>query len=215
MSAPYGTGLSAPYGPSGRHSLSYDVVDSSTTSERTCKDKRAADGLFGPTLAFVRPAGFMGGTVDVAKRRRPWCDVQPRPTESAAGELRQPCHPSAASLTTCKDKRVADGFWADTRFRTTRRIHGWHGRRSGSPPAADRPWSDAQPRPTESAAGELRQPCHPSAAGLSGRARTNARRAVLLGRHSLSYDPPNSSGGSGRTCKDHFRTTRRIHGWHG
>ena len=32
----------------------------------------------GPTLAFVRPAEFMGGTVDVAKRRQPWCDVQPR-----------------------------------------------------------------------------------------------------------------------------------------
>ena len=51
--------MSAPYGPPGRHSLSYDPPNSSGGSGRTCKDKRATER----------------GTVIDAKRRQPWNDL--------------------------------------------------------------------------------------------------------------------------------------------
>jgi hypothetical protein len=92
--------LSAPYGPSGRHSLSYDLPDSFGGSERTHKYKRAADGLCGPTLAFVRRVARLSSRSDVGR-------VLGRRTtaERVRGGLAQPCHPRRACG--CASDRVA------------------------------------------------------------------------------------------------------------
>ncbi len=102
FTAPYGPSgacLSAPYGPPGRHSLSYDPPNSSGGSERTCKDKCAADGIFGPTLSRttrrIHPAGLSGPVVTA--RSVPALRPRPAATATASGAH---CCPSSTYVWT-------------------------------------------------------------------------------------------------------------------